>query len=336
MNEHSNSENDEQLTAELLRAAATPKSMPDAMKNRLAASFAEQMTQQSKERERQLSVRRRLLVCVPVAASVMFALLFWPASQITPELKPHSVVTEIAGVAQAIGADTTRPLRSGGTVYIGEQIHTGENSLLALQYGEHHLRINRNTQLETLSGGMKLKIGEIYVDDVSSSGLGSTSIDIVTPHGIISDVGTQFMVASSAQKTVAIVRDGIIQVQRQAQITTAAATDSEAQRLVLTEAHVLQEVAERFGAQWDWIQKLPSSYPLNGHSVADYLNWIARETGYRIEYETEQLRGTAEKIKLSGELSGAHPLDTLPKVLATTRLQHPISENGRILIRSRK
>ncbi len=342
ISEHEDEQLEESIVAELIRTAANPQPMPEAMKARLAASFAdciEQQRQQQPAEQAQSSrwLKHPALAPLLVAASAFFAFLLWPAPQITITPESHSIVNSVIGVSKIRQADGERALHSGSSLFTGDRLHTLSNGLVSLQFRAHQIRVNAETTLELTADGVKLFAGQIYVDESANSHQSGAAMIVETEFGSVTDIGTQFMVTISANSNAATVRQGIIQVTNSTQTVIAEATPDHAQRIDLSADTLDPHPTSGYGTEWNWIQDLASHFSLNGRTVNEYLVWVSQETGLGIHYSNAQVQSAASQIRLSGELnSKSRPADSLEQVLATTSLEHAISDDGVILINVRK
>lgn len=338
INETDSEHDDEQLVAELMRTAANPEAMPEAMKTRLAASFAQSLEQHAAEKsERTAWFKPIALAPLAMAASMIFAFLIWPAPPANVAPESHSVVRSVLGLNKVQQANGERALHTGGSLFVGDRLQTSSNGLAAIERGSHRIRINANTKLELTPDGVRLAEGQIYVDDLPSAATMDDGIVVDTEFGRISDIGTQFMVTISADKNTASVREGTIKIQTEFQTLTAEASTIHARQIELGKETLSSRNTRRYGREWNWIQSLPALFSLNGRSVDEYLAWVSKETGLGITYDSAEVQTEAGQILLSGELSAStRPEDSLAQVLATTRLEHDVSDNGNITISARK
>jgi hypothetical protein len=88
-----------------------------------------------------------------------------------------------------------------------------------------------------------------------------------------------------------------------------------------------------YGRLWEWSEALAGHVDMDGASIAEFLDWVARETGYRVRYVDERAREAATET-LRGAVH-ADPRTELRLRLATTDLTYRIDPSqGEILIRS--
>ena len=68
----------------------------------------------------------------------------------------------------------------------------------------------------------------------------------------------------------------------------------------------------------------PSNEPTR--TLAEYLDWITRETGWRVEYAEPAIARDASTIVLHGSITGLRPDQTPLAVLPTCGLRHRMTD----------
>ena len=66
-------------------------------------------------------------------------------------------------------------------------------------------------------------------------------------------------------------------------------------------------------------------------SLAAYLEWVARETGRELEFESEELSRASESIVVHGSIESMTPTESLQAVLPGSGLDYQI-ENGSLRV----
>ena len=91
---------------------------------------------------------------------------------------------------------------------------------------------------------------------------------------------------------------------------------------------------ESYGALWEWTQDLAPPFALDGRSLADFLDFVGRETGRTVAYRSPQAGQLAKSTLLRGNVE-MDPVHALEAILQTTDL---VSEtrDGAILVALRK
>ena len=85
------------------------------------------------------------------------------------------------------------------------------------------------------------------------------------------------------------------------------------------------------GTEWLWVLEAAPAIDIDGRSLAFYLDWVARETGWQIRYADEALERSAETIVLHGTIEDLRPDESLSVILEGSGLYH-LTEDGAILI----
>ena len=74
-------------------------------------------------------------------------------------------------------------------------------------------------------------------------------------------------------------------------------------------------------------QDVSPTFSIDRQPLSQFLDWVARKTGRRIEYSSPQTRDRAEHLILRGSVGTLAPEDALSAVLATTPLTARISSS---------
>lgn len=242
---------------------------------------------------------------------------------IQPVPPPAVAVATVSKVLASSAA--TDPYLPGRTLYAGETVKTGSGEGLSLLLARSEsLRIDENTQIRIdAKDRFTLMNGRIYVDTgqfVYRDG----GLRIETTFGSVTDVGTQFSVSSKYQSVDVAVREGRVDI----------SDDNTAHVVVVGERITLKRnmapSVSAIGARdeyWSWVTDLAPDYDVNNGSLFDFLEWVARETGRRLVFESDELRMAAMREDIHGEISNLSPDDALRAVLPTTSLRYRIEED---------
>jgi len=181
----------------------------------------------------------------------------------------------------------------------------------------------------TSSSQIELLEGAVYVDsgpDLSSR----ASVEIATPFGIVSDIGTQFEVrlGDTVEALRVRVRSGSISLVSGHEQYAAAIGE---ELTVTADGSVSRGAYETFGTDWGWILSAAPTLDIEGLPLRDFLNWVAIETALQIRYEDDVLAGSVSAIELHGTIEDLRPDEALVAVLPGTGLGHRI-EDGTLLI----
>jgi ferric-dicitrate binding protein FerR (iron transport regulator) len=231
-----------------------------------------------------------------------------------------------ATVSRVVGSgQVSSDYPEGTVVHVGETIETGaaEGVSLLLARSES-LRVDENTQLRVDSADQyTLLAGRIYADTgkfVYRDG----GLKIGTAFGMVTDVGTQFAVASSEQTLDVAVREGRVDVRNDSD--SYAARMGERLTLVKGEDAAITEI-DTHSAYWGWIAELTPAFDMTNKSLLDFLNWAARETGRELRFESDESRMFAMRTDVHGSIDGLTPDEALEAILATTTVRYQIADD---------
>ncbi len=266
-----------------------------------------------------------------VAATLLLALSvawLWKAQSRSGSLTAVANVDRLIGeVAVGSGGE---PLALDSELGAGSWLETGDGpSRAAIRLaGGHSLRIDRATRLQLVSEHrIRLERGAVYLD----SGLGgSGSVDVVTPFGVVSDVGTQFEVRSDgdAFRGRVRVREGAVSWVNDAKTWTAEAGE---QLVLAHDGSIERSAIASSTGEWDWVQTVTPTFDLDGALLGDFLDWASREAGWRVEFADPELAQSAPAVVLSGSIERLTPREAVEVVIPASGL-HWVESDGVLLL----
>jgi len=227
-------------------------------------------------------------------------------------------------------------LRSGDEVTIGSEVATEDRGRVALRMARgHSVRLDTGTRVRVLSDrALALDRGAVYVDSSADArrDAGATAgfIEIRTPLGSIRDVGTQFEVRWLADAVRVRVREGKIAFDATGAIVEVGAGGE--LRLGADGAMARRDVSA-LGADLDWVGAITPMLDIDGRALQQFLEWMARERGLRLGFESPEVAGSAPGIVLNGSIQGMTLDQALESVLSTCRLSSRI-DGDILLVRS--
>lgn len=263
---------------EALLGRATPRPAPSAEDSNRAreAVYAEW---QSVTRQ---GLRRRRLVSLAAAATVIVAV----ALVINLVRAPATVAIQVATIGKSVGSIYVYTDSSPGqvvddlsTISAGQTIRTESASSVALDWGEGgSLRIAENSRINFDSeNSIELVSGLVYFDSYDAP---AGSFEIRSPLGVVTHVGTQYMVGVDNEQLAVSVRDGIVEIEG----NTYDADAKAGQRVVLEgSARPVTLNFPGYGDAWRWIEATSTKPALDGKSTYEFLIWVARETGLELD-----------------------------------------------------
>jgi ferric-dicitrate binding protein FerR (iron transport regulator) len=229
------------------------------------------------------------------------------------------------------------PLATGEaqTLGIGTRLRTGTDGQLALLLAAGmELRMNHTSEIQLAGGNViDLTDGTIYLDSGPLENSGH--VRIRTRFGELKDIGTQFEVSTRADGLRLRVREGRVLLQGAAGLRLESGAG---QQLTVDAAGQLQRTAFRTDdPAWGWTEQLAGAPDVEGLTVSEFLTWVARQTGRRVQFAKPgiQLRARTVRLRSTASLAALTPIELLDTVLATTNFSYLIQEDGVILINQR-
>jgi ferric-dicitrate binding protein FerR (iron transport regulator) len=276
------------------------------------------------------SVRRgrrlRWAVWTSVSLAAASVLIFiatlrgWRVLDILPV--PGSAVATVLRVEGFLNVPASQAPAAGAELKSRAALTTGAGDRVALQMrGGAVVRVDSGTRLRLISpSSIDLDSGAVYVDS-GPSGKAAPPMEIRTRLGIVRDVGTQFQVRVGQGGIQVSVRQGIARLEREGASHDATAGIELSLR---DDGALTSRTIPSTGGEWDWILHLSPSFPLEGSPLAEYLAWVGRETGLRIEFQDPSVEEEAPRVILHGSVEGLRPEETLAAVLPTCGMTHAI------------
>ena len=292
----------------------------------------ERLVETEQERRRRLQVRGLLAL----AASLILAFLvgwWWRAGSGTVGAEVLATVEVLTGEVRggqaelSVGDDV-----SAGAVLETASTRAGAVALMALRLTDgHSVRLDADSKVRLVSSQLiELERGAVYLDSGSAYHEGG-DVEVLTPFGIIREIGTQYEVRlenGEGQSVRVRVRDGAISLSRGKETYQAVRGEELTLR---NEGAVSRAWVEPYGPAWAWVQAAAPGFDSEGQSLQSYLGWVSRETGWQIRYGDETLEVSAREIDIVGSIDGHTPVDSLSLVLPASNLDYRI-EDGLLVI----
>ena len=305
---------DESGIEELLRqVGARDEPSADVMREVEAAVHAEWqgMLQERRRRRRVMTFGIAASAVLAIAVATFGVRYFAPApaqvAQIT-RIDGHLLVRQEARAA--------RELAVAKNVSTGETIQTDDRSRAALQFGEAvSVRLDRGTIVKIASADeLVLTAGALYVD---SQARNPQALTIRTDAGTVRHVGTQYQVRTHADDMEVIVREGRVMIANAAGTSSGVAGE----RIRVTpRGQIVRSTVPAHDAAWQWAAHAAPMFDINEQTLAAFADWVARETGRKVVYESDAAQSAASELKLRGSIAGLDPDTALNAVLSTTQL----------------
>lgn len=267
---------------------------------------------------------------IAVAATVLLAAVFT-----FNNLRQVAVpAIEVARLDQSRGAvhfqtgDTNAAdNQDTSTVLAGQVLQTGRDSAAGLEWlSGGSLRVDAQTRIEFVAANeIFLHRGRVYFD---SFGAGPDSaLTIRSQYGVVSHVGTQYMTATNDTQLVISVREGEVLVQGSSQSQKI----SQGQRAELSGRNRATITnTNGIGPDWDWVESVAPNISVDGRSAYEFLHWVSRQTGYRIEFASETAEQLARETLLKGTVA-ADPRNELRMRMLTMDLDAQFDAEGAVI-----
>jgi ferric-dicitrate binding protein FerR (iron transport regulator) len=187
------------------------------------------------------------------------------------------------------------------------------------------VRVAANTEVKWVAAdALELTQGELYVDSHANA----APLTIHTLRGDVTHLGTRYLVAVGQQSLRVAVREGKVSVRaNQEQFTI----DSLQQLQMGGDGVASRNDLQLDDATWQWADALAQPFVLENRSLAEFLQWVAGETGCELSYVSPAVKAAAANTVLHGQLSTQAPLQTMRSVLDTTDF-HAVLNGRRLLV----
>lgn len=263
--------------------------------------------------------RRKRSMAFGIAASAIVAVSLLMVAQTSmfqraPDPFGQIVRSNGNGLTVRYGSlDTSFPAEEEHLVE-GARISTASDTRVLVRLsGGGTLRFDQNTRVELMSGStIRLRVGAVYFDSRGRDAASTAApLSIVTPAGTVTHLGTQYMARVDQSGTAVGVREGSVSIRSPSTSMTAGAGE------MIRFDRRNRATDERLSAHapaWDWVMAIAPRIPSERSSVAEILDWIARESGRRVEYENGAGQAAAREM-----VAG---LPDLPPLIALDALDH--------------
>lgn len=329
MNQNNEHPHDE--VRELLAEAGSPPPIPAAELAGIRKAAREEW------RARHTSPARRAggfrgWLAIAAGLLVTVALAWWSTGRL-PSGSAEVVATVAlvrgeASVAPAASDEPRSPI-AGDELSTGSTVRTSTGRLAIVSPGGPSIRFDAGTEASIVSATrVELRHGAVYVDSGPSH---ASKVEIATPLGLVTEIGTQFevRVGNGNGETVRVrVREGSVSLAHNGESYSA----SIGQQLTIdSRGEVFRASVPVRGPEWAWTLETAPGMDIDGRSLLAYLEWIARETGWEIQYTDASLEQNAPGVLVSGSIKGLTPEESLDAVLPGSDLGYEVRD-GILLI----
>ncbi|MCZ6500714.1 MAG: FecR family protein [Gammaproteobacteria bacterium] len=285
---------------------------------------------------------RRVLVSLAVAATVVVVLAslinISRFAETDMDLQPFANVERQIGeiIIFEPATDTWRELAESDVVLSsGQIIETGSGARLAVSWNAGGLlRMDEKTRVSLIAyDQIHLFSGRLHYDSKSlySDRQPLVNLLIETPYGTVRHMGTQFMAELADGALAVSVREGEVAISGASMETLALAGE----QVIISESGIeVRQSILPYSDEWKWAQEIAPVYELDGRSMDEFLQWISRESGFVVEYETESAKSLAEETILHGKID-LPPMKALEIMFQTADLVYEL-HGGIILVSTRQ
>ena len=252
---------------------------------------------------------RRRVVAFGIAASAVLAvaLAVFGVRYLAPEPIQVAQITRVDGhLLVRPEEQSARELAVAQSVSTGDTIQTDDRSRAALQFGDAlSLRLDRGTIVKIASADeLVLTAGAVYVDSQAPRRPDPQELTIRTDAGSVRHVGTQYQVRTHADDMEVSVREGRVMIANAAGTSSGVAGE----RIRVTpRGEIVRSTVAAHDPAWRWAAHAAPQFDINDRTLAVFLDWVSRETGRKVVYESDAARSAASDVKLRGSIAGLDP-----------------------------
>jgi ferric-dicitrate binding protein FerR (iron transport regulator) len=262
---------------------------------------------------------------LPLAAALLagvIGLAWWARTR--PSVRPPTVAS-IERVSGGAGREVGSPLAAGSMLATDGET---PGRLTLRMRGGASLRLDVTTQVRLESATMvELLRGAVYVDTGAAPGR-AEEIAVRAGNGLFHPAGTQFQVRVEGRDTKLRVREGRVAMDRRDGSVVAGAGE---ELIVRGDGGVVRRTVALSGPEWDWVGETAPMLAIEGVKVREFLKWIGRETGLRVEFADGEAEAVADSCVLHGSIEQLSLADAPRVVLSSCGLGHRVS-NGTLVV----
>jgi len=262
---------------------------------------------------------------LPLAAALLagvIGLAWWARS------RPSVIAPTVASVERVSGG---AQWQVGSPIVAGSTLATGGETpgrLTLRMRGGASVRLDVGTQVRLESATLvELLRGAVYVDTGAAPGR-AEEIAVRAGNGLFHPAGTQFQVRVEERETTLRVREGRVAMDRRDGSVVAGAGE---ELIVSGDGGVVRRTVALSGPGWDWVGETAPMLAIEGVKVREFLNWIGRETGLRVELADGEAAGIADSCVLHGSIEHLTLADAPRVARSSSGLGHRVSDGGLVV-----
>ena len=273
--------------------------------------------------------RRRRVTTFGIAASfaLMMVVASWVLRSSVPSSELQMVVAYVDGAAQfqPSARGSMEKLSVGNTLPVGGVLSTDGSTRIALEYGTAvSMRLDRDSKIERVAGNrFRLSAGAVYID--ADPKADEQELIVETAAGDVRHLGTQYQVRHSNGLVEISIREGRVEIMNSSRSALASAGEHVT---INAEGVIERQAISAQDPQWDWAEQTTPPFTIDDCTLAEFLEWVARETGRQVIYASPEAQSIAQSLKLRGSIDGLDPETALSAVLSTTEfVRYDTSDN---------
>lgn len=195
-------------------------------------------------------------------------------------------------------------------------------SLALRMAGGASVRLDSGTHARIVSPTLvELDRGGVYVD---TGAAGHEDVAVRTAAGLFQGIGTQFEVrAEEGAVTRLKVREGRVRLERGAESVL---TGAGQELVVRGDGSLDRGETAADGPEWDWVLTSAPMLDIEGVKVRAFLDWLARERGWRVELADSETAQLVDSVVLHGSIAHLTPAEAPDVVLPSSGLGYRVSK----------
>ncbi len=252
-------------------------------------------------------------VAASIVAAVVLALQFSPGLS---ESAPEATLVRSTGSGTKLNGRPLEehiPINAALGFQQGDELSTGPDAAVAVSWNElGSLRISSSsTVVFTSNERVELLDGDLYYDSRPHNATNSATIIVDTPYGRIHHVGTQFVASVGSSGVRISVREGEVSYgdAGESVIVSAGQTAFINDSLVASYSKI-----SATDETWSWVIDIAPRLVVDGRSTREIIEWLSRETGRVVFYESRAAEDYARRdwIKGIGEVGPVRAMAIVP------------------------
>ncbi|HET9225106.1 MAG TPA: FecR family protein [Thermoanaerobaculia bacterium] len=177
------------------------------------------------------------------------------------------------------------------------------------------LRLDADSRAIRLSASeIRLERGAVYVDSRTGT------VVVHTPFGTVREIGTRFEVRLLEAALRVRVREGAV-------LAESHRVDAGMELILREDGSASRSPMASWGPDWSWVVQTAPPLRIEGLTLKDFLDQVARETGWTIRYEDPKVGG----IVLHGDVEDLAPAQALEVVLPGAGLDYQLVDGVLVL-----